>query len=65
MLYHLSKEGGVYLINYKIPVVKGHEPSAVSLMYNRIESSFTASLVWDANGNDPDLTEHPCALDSV
>jgi hypothetical protein len=68
MLYHLSKEGGVYVMKYKIPVVEGHKPSGVSLMYNQIDleaSSVIASLVWEANGNDPDLTKHPWALHSV
>jgi hypothetical protein len=68
MIYHLNKEGGAYVIKYKIPVVEGHKPSAVSLMYNQIDheaSSVTASLVWDAKGNDPDLTKYPWALHSV
>jgi hypothetical protein len=68
MLYHLNKEGGVYVINYKISVVEGHKPSAVSLMYSQIDlevSGVIASLVWDTNGNNPDLMKHPWVLHSV
>ena len=68
MLYHLHREGANYAIKCKIPVVEGYKPSATPVPYNQLAVEATkalASLVSDANGNNPDLTKHPWVLLSV
>jgi len=68
VLYHLNKENGQYVLSHKLPVSEGHKPSDTSLSYNQIEleaRDVVSSLVWDANGNEPDMTRHPWALHSV
>src|SRR5258708_9710626 len=68
MLYHLNNKNGHHILSYKIPVSEGHNPSNVSVSYDQLDvevRDVISSLVWDANGNDPDLTKHPWALHSV
>ena len=68
MLYHLDVQNGKYVVKYKIPVVEGYNPSTVAYSYRSLQRGMTkaiASLVSEANGNDPDLTNHPWALHSV
>ena len=68
MLYHLDVQNGLYVVKYKIPVIEGYKPSTVLFSYYQLEVTATKaieSLVSDANGNDPDLTNHPWALHGV
>jgi hypothetical protein len=68
MLYHLYREGKKFVIRCKIPVSESYRPSATSVPYHKLNVEATnavASLVSDANGNDPDLTKHPWALHSL
>jgi len=68
MLYHLHKTGGRYVVGYKIPVAEGHRPSTAYIPYDQLDTQETkaiASLVADANDNNPDLTKHPWALYGV
>ena len=68
MLYHLDRLGGTYVIKYIIPVVEGHQPSTAVLPYDPINveaCKVSASLISDANGNDPNLTKQPWALHSI
>ena len=68
MLYHLDVQNAKYVVKYKIPVVEGHNPSTVAYLYKQLQRGMIkaiASLVSEANGNDPDLTNHPWALHSV
>jgi hypothetical protein len=68
MLYHLHKEGANYVVRCNIPVTQGYKPLATPAPYNKLDIEATkaiASLVSDANGNNPDLTRHPWALHSV
>ena len=68
MLYHLKKENGKYVLGHKIPVSEGYKASDLPLSYNELDADVRdviSSLVWDANGNNPDLTKHPWALHSI
>ena len=68
MLYHLNNKDGKWVLSYKIPVIEGHKPSNLSLSYDQLAVEVRdaiSSLVWDANGNNPDLIDHPWALHSV
>jgi len=68
MLYHLHKEGAGYAVRCNIPVTQDYKPLATPAPYNKLDTEATkaiASLVSEANGNDPDLTKHPWALRSV
>ncbi len=49
-------------------MIEGYKPFAASAAYAQLEIEATkaiASLVSDANGNEPDLTKHPWALHSI
>lgn len=68
MLYHLHKEGATYVVMRKIPVIQGYKPLGIPASYHQLDVGATkaiASLISDANANDPDLTKHPWALLSI
>jgi hypothetical protein len=68
MLYHLHKEGSKYVIKCSIPVTQDYKPLVIPAPYSKLDIEATkaiASLVSDANNNNPDLTKHPWALHSV
>jgi hypothetical protein len=67
----LPPQQGRWGVRHKVQDPRGRRPQALRCLAHvqpdrRHEaSSVTASLVWDAKGNDPDLTKYPWALHSV
>ena len=65
VLYHLHKEGAIYVIRCKISVAEGYKPTSAPVPYDKLDTEATkaiALLVSDSNGSEPDLTKHPWAL---